>query len=82
MSGFQTTFFSPLGKQYCWYFYLLALFALILILLKAINIVYSIFSKKGKDSASYASDFILLISLLLSYFVNRLLYSMCVGSLR
>jgi len=82
MSDFQRTFFSPLGKEYCWYFYFLALIALVLILLKALNIIYSLFTKKEKDSTRYASDFILLLSLLLSYFVNRLLYSMCTRSLR
>lgn len=81
-SSFQATFFSPLGKEYCLYFYFLAIVALVLILLKIVHIFYNLFSKKGKDGSQVAADFIVFISLILSYFVNRLLYSMCVGSLK
>jgi len=82
MSNFPSSFFTPLGKDYCVYFYFIAIIALITIVVKIINMLYHLFSKKGLDGYVIMSDLIVLITLILSYFVNHLLYSMCVGSLK
>ena len=71
--------FEPLSAKYCDYFYYLSVIFFVLTCTGALTIVASLI--KGKIKMSIG-DMAVVISLpLLLYFINRLYYSMCVGSL-
>ena len=71
------TLFGPLGKQWCLYFYAVSIFFFIMFVMTAISIVGLLISRKTKlaDMTMYIFS---LFNILLMYFVNRLLYTMCV----
>ena len=75
MSSFVDNLFSPLGKEYCGYFYWLTVIAFIFLLLALFNVV----TKLLKGKVSVVDSLLTLLAPALAYFVNRLLYSMCVN---
>jgi hypothetical protein len=70
--------FSPLGQQYCDYFYLLSIIFFVFFVLACATVVLKFF---GKGSIKLTDALILVTQPLLLYFINRLYYSMCAGSL-
>ena len=75
MASLVDNLFSPLGKEYCFYFYWLSVIAFIFLLLVLYNSLRLLL--KGKFNVLY-----FVISLFgpgLMYFNNRLLYSMCLN---
>ena len=75
MASLVDNLFSPLGKEYCVYFYWLSVIAFIFLLLVLYNSLMLLL--KGKFNVLY-----FVISLFgpgLMYFNNRLLYSMCLN---
>ena len=75
MGGFIDNLFSPLGKEYCVYFYWLSVIAFIFLLLALYNSLMALL--KGKFRVF---NFVMsLIGPGLIYFNNRLLYSMCLN---
>ena len=79
-NSFLDTLFSPLGSQYCNYFYYLTVFFFAMFVFSAVVILKSFFTDK---KTMKAADIVMILSQpLLLYFVNRLYYSMCVGSLK
>ena len=75
MASLVDNLFSPLGKEYCVYFYWLSVIAFIFLLLVLYNSLIVLL--KGKFNVLY-----FVISLFgpgLMYFNNRLLYSMCLN---
>lgn len=75
MNNLEATFFSPMGRQYCDYFYFLTVFAFIFFLFAIYDVITSLFI--GKTNIFRA--LLTLIFPFLIYFNNRLLYSMCVN---
>ena len=73
--------FTPLDKKYCNYFYYISVISFCLFIfiskLTAWNLVFNL----KKEKYNCLSFINVIISLFLSYFVNRLMYSMCVKSL-
>ena len=79
-NSFLDTLFSPLGPQYCNYFYYLTVFFFAMFVFSAVVILKSFFTDK---KTMKATDVVMILTQpLLLYFVNRLYYSMCVGSLK
>ena len=75
--GGLNSFFAPLGKEYCNYFYFLSVFFFLLGIAQVV-----IFVMKAMQKGSMKELPQLLIHLLyplLAYFQNRLLFSMCVN---
>lgn len=73
---------SPLGKSYCNWFYLLSLVNLIFIFILIIGLIYS-FTHKNKDVNKHSHPILYsLIGVFLTYFQSRLLYGMCINSLK
>jgi uncharacterized BrkB/YihY/UPF0761 family membrane protein len=75
---FLQSAFSPLGKQYCDYFFYLTVFNFIILMYIIFSAIYIFLFDKKKETIFQ----VLLVSLptILGYFTNRLLYSMCIGS--
>lgn len=70
-------FFGTYSREYCLYFYYLMVFAFILMVIATFQSFYLFF--QGEIGVTVAA--INLIAPFLIYFNNRLLYSMCQGSL-
>jgi hypothetical protein len=77
MNSFAENLFSPLGREYCSYFYWLTVIAFIFLLLALYNSLMLLLKGKFK----FMSFIMSLMGPFLIYFVNRLLYSMCNSSL-
>jgi hypothetical protein len=77
--------FSPLSKEYCTYFYILSMFFYVLlvifILLSLGYLIKNFNNLKDIKFVLLIYGIQVIVSLFLSYFVNRLLYSICVNSL-
>ena len=69
--------FGPLDGQWCLYFYVLAVISFVFLVMSVGNLVMCLFSKKKMKMTSVLAT----VQLLISYFINRLLYSMCASSL-
>ena len=77
----QSTFvtaMSPLGSEFCDYFYYLTMINLILLVYVIIVALYIFIFHNKKDSLFHVV--LSILPIFISYFTNRLLYSMCVGS--
>jgi uncharacterized membrane protein len=79
MDNLQQTFFGPLDKQYCLYFYVLSVIGLVFVFIVLVGaLVMGISKKKGIEF--YLSALVGSLGYAIFYFQNRLLYSMCLGS--
>ena len=86
MTNIMNKYFGPLSKEYCVYFYYLSIFFFLMYVITLIGAVAFII-KNYKDFSKINLSFIInlvmvLINMLLSYFVNRLLHTMCVNSIQ
>ena len=80
-SQFMATFFGPLSKQFCNYFLFLAIIFFVLLVLTIVFQIYDIVTHfKTLKMNDYVSSFVMIVNMLLAYFVNRLLFTMCIGS--
>jgi hypothetical protein len=74
--------FTPLDKKYCNYFYYLSVISyFVLIFLVLSFVLMAVFHFKKLDLYISLNFISIIISTFLAYFVNRLMYSMCVKSL-
>jgi hypothetical protein len=72
--------FSPLSGEYCVYFYYLSVLNLLLLIGIAFMLVVTTSPpQRQKDKLITLT---LILPLFMGYFVNRLLYSMCIGSVK
>ena len=79
--SFMETIYGPLSKEYCIYFYILSVFGFVLLIVVILSTIIIGITQK-KNSRFYMEMFMLAIPYGLIYFTNRLLYSMCSGSLK
>jgi len=78
----MNTFFGPLNKESCLYFYFASIIFGVIFLFIALGIFFYIIRIGNKMDIKIGFNLILmLINAFLVYFVNRLLYSMCSRSL-
>lgn len=70
--------FGPLGKEYCYYFYVLSLFGFITLVLIILSSLVLLFT--GKNSAGFNMQMLVaVVAYGILYFQNRLLFNMCKG---
>ena len=67
-------FFSPLGREYCLYFYVLTVVAFIVLAVSVVSGAYQVIQGR----ADIIGTVVAMLGPLLLYFNNRILYSMCV----
>ncbi len=83
MSDFMSNYFGPLSKDYCVYFYLMSIIFFIIMLLGLVGVVSTIILKpKQVNMMFFINSVMLLMNTALTYFVNRLLHTMCANSIR
>jgi hypothetical protein len=76
-------FFAPLNKNNCLYFYIVSVIAGISFAITLLGGIYNIITNYKKMDFLLISAIVqIILSMFLVYFVNRLLYSMCIGSLK
>ena len=82
MASFMDTYFGPLPREYCMYFYYMAV---IFGFLFAFNVaglaIFAVTSFRRVNSRLMFNAFVILLNLFLAYIVNRLLYTMCVKAI-
>lgn len=72
---------APLPKGYCDYFKFVSLFCYFWAVFIGLSTVYSLLIEKEKFTTRLIIPAVTgIISMLVMYFVNRLLYNMCIGS--
>lgn len=76
------SFLSPLGRNYCAWWYILSLVNLIFIIIIIIGFLFSLFSKNKEIQKHTYPMLYSLIAIVITYFQSRLLYGMCLGSLK
>ena len=82
MQNLYQTFFSPLDKSACFYFYFLTYFSFgILVIFLLIEAGYIYKNYKNLNFRTLLNSVFLLLNIFMSYFVNRLMYSICINSL-
>lgn len=67
--------FGAMGKETCVYFYVLEVFSFIMLVLACIHVLHGLFTDKKYN---LFGGMIAILNAFIVYFVNRLLYSMCV----
>ena len=71
--------FGPLSKQYCLYFYILSIIGMVFLILVVLSALFiGISKRKGFDF--YVQMLSAAVAYGIFYFQNRLLHTMCVGS--
>ncbi len=81
MNDTMNYFFGPLSKEYCLYYYFLAVISAVIFALTALSFVVVIFKSNKIKAGILLGMFNTLLSIFIGYFVSRLLYTMCVKSL-
>ena len=72
--------FGPLTKQYCLYFYLLSVISMVFVVVVLMTMLFIGISKR-KGMEFYVSMLFGAATYGVFYFQNRLLHTMCVGSI-
>ena len=79
---FFNKYFGPLSKKWCNYFYFFSVFFFVLFFVSLVGILFTIIMQYKKINFMIITNFIIiLVNTFIGYFVNRLLYSVCVSSL-
>jgi hypothetical protein len=82
MNYFKELFTPLVDKKYCNYFYYLSVISYFIFIFIVLSFVLMVLFHSKKLNLYIISNFIsIIISVFLMYFVNRLMYSMCVKSL-
>ena len=82
MLEFLSVFFSPLTSESCIYFLILAIFFFVMIAFAlTADVIFIIKNHKILNYRHIQGAILILFNLFIAYFVNRLLYTMCVKSL-
>ena len=80
MDDTMNTLFGPLDRRYCDYFYFLSIIGFVLLaVLLVTSIVVGISKRKGADF--YMQTISVALGYAIFYFQNRLLHSMCAGTM-
>lgn len=81
MSDFMDNLFGPLGREYCIWFYFLSVLSMISLILFFVPAVYRGIVAK-KNIWYYLGVLAVTFMYGITYFQNRLLYSMCSGEMQ
>ena len=73
---------GPLSKKYCVLFSYFSLFTFFLLMISFLGGVYVILTKKGLNYKEYVGIIYAVVMSFVVYLQNRLLYNMCINSLK
>jgi hypothetical protein len=82
MTSLFNTFFGPLDKNACLYFFIITFFFFIVLVITLIaELLYIVKHYKTLNMKMFTSGILIWVNIFLAYFVNRLMYTMCMKSL-
>ena len=82
MSSFMSTYFGPLDKDSCVYFFIISLIFFVLLVIAIFANLFWLTKNYSKLNFRIVSGGLLMtFNIFLAYFVNRLLFTMCSKSL-
>ena len=82
MNSFMNTYFGPLPRDYCVYFYFLSIIFGVMFVFSAVSIAYFMVTHFKKVNMMFVSNALLVLTnTFLAYIANRLLHTMCVKSI-
>ena len=70
---------SPLSKDYCYYFYILGILSFVMLIVGLVSGLMKVLTEKN-ILVGLAHLVMMSLGPLIAYYVNRLLYTMCVNS--
>ena len=85
MNNFMESYFGPLNlkPEYCLYFYYVSVIFFIMFALSSLGFLAYVIKNFKKVKVDYLVNSIsLLLSTFISYFANRVLYTMCLTNLK
>ena len=85
MSNFMDIYFGPLNlkPEHCLYFYYVSVACLIMFALSSFGFVsYVVKNFKNVKGVYLVNSLSLILSTFISYFANRVLYTMCIGGVK
>jgi hypothetical protein len=80
MTNLMNTLYGPLPVKYCLYYYILSIITFLSFLVALGNLLLNLIRRKIDGTVILQLN--LIIITFVGYFTNRLLYSMCAGSLK
>lgn len=82
MNNLDEILFSPLGKEWCLYYYFLLIFAFLTFLITCVTSVMSLTNAtKFTFSGLWSNTIAPVLYTFVLYFIARLGYSICIGAL-
>ncbi len=81
MSNLMDYFFGPLSKEYCLYYYVMAVIAAIMFLMTLVSVIVGAFNVKKLTIKYFFMGLYALIPMFISYFLMRLMYTICIKAL-
>jgi hypothetical protein len=81
MNNFMNYFFGPLPREYCLYYYFLAIISAVLFVITLASFTFTALKSKKIKSGMWVAMLNVLITLFISYFVSRLMYTICIKAL-
>lgn len=81
MTDWMDYFFGPLSKKYCSYYYFMEIFAAFLFLMTLGSIFIGAFKTKKLTARYFFVALYALLPMFISYFVMRLMYTICIKAL-
>ena len=81
MLDLMNLLYGPLPVKYCMYFYIMSIIMFLSFLFLLGNILLKLIRRKT-DGMKLLLQMNILVSIFIGYFTNRLMYSICVGSLK
>ena len=78
MDNLHNYFFSPLSREYCAYWKYLMYLSFVIFAMTVLTVVSSLLNA-GKKGIAFEKHFSRVLQTGLVYFVNRLMYSMCMN---
>lgn len=82
MDNFMHTYFGPLGKEYCVYFYVLSIISGITFAISVISVMWYVVMHMNKINTMFIVNAALVVfNTFLAYISNRLLHTMCIRAL-
>ncbi len=81
MNSFMNTYFGPLSREYCVYFYALSIVFGLIFVFSVLSFSYFMITHRNKINAMFIANVVLILTnTFLAYISNRLLHTMCVKS--
>ena len=82
MNNLQDVLFSPLGKEWCLYYFILLVITFLALLMSIVTSIGSLFmAKKFTFVGLFKNTIMPIVTNLIVYLLARLAYSICAGAL-